>query len=359
MTTLLQLMEISGLNRNQISKISGISNTLLSKIERAEKVGARSGIRRKTLINIAISLNMSLEEINGLLAEYGHAEVSKSDSPYFLSASENQHVTGILPLFSSLAFEWFLIGMEKKLSATEGASAAYVLDKPIHAFKSSEYASFIKESDFNGKRVSPVHKDLLESACGHRRKLITEALERGNSITTYICSNCLELYMRGWEKYKGTVLVDKYKMFLRDHVQTFMEYIENYPDRYRLRLLEKCPRLKYQLLYLPVRNNGGKAENRINMVFFVGRESDCNVDKRRMGGRNDFGFGQGFGDLIGFATDLQNILDFFHKQHVGLENNFVDSRFDDPKKMVKHIKELMAKNIPEKGRTLSSKAARS
>ena len=356
MTTILQLMEISGLNRNQISKISGISNTLLAKIERAEKDGARSGIRRKTLINIAVSLNMSLDEINSLLAEYGHAEVSKSDTPYFLAASENQNMTGILPLFSSLAFEWFLIGMEKKLSATEGASAVYVLDKPIHAFKSSGYASFIKESDFNGKKVSPVHKDLLESACNHRRKLLTEALERGNTLSTFICSSCLELYMRGWEKYRNTDLVETYKMFLREHMETFVEYIENYPGQYRMSLLEKCPRLKYQLLYLPVQNDRGKVENKINRLFFIGRESYCNEDKRSMGGRNDFGFGQGFGDMIGFATDLQNILDFFHKQHVGLEKHFVDRRFEDPKKMVKHIRALMAKHLPEKGRASSGKA---
>ena len=117
MANLLQLMEESGLNRNQISKISGISNTFLAKIERTEKGGRRTDIRRKTLINIAVSLNLNLEEIDSLLIEYGHAEVSPSDTPYFLAASENQAVTGILPLFSSLALEWFLIGMEKSLAS--------------------------------------------------------------------------------------------------------------------------------------------------------------------------------------------------------------------------------------------------
>ena len=50
--------------------------------------------------------------------------------------------------------------------------------------------------------------------------------------------------------------------------------------------------------------------------------------------------------MIGFATDLQNLLDFFHKQHLGLQDHFVDDGFDDPKKMVGHIQEMMAKNIP-------------
>jgi transcriptional regulator with XRE-family HTH domain len=339
-------MEQSGLNRNQISKISGISNMLLSKIERIEKGGKTTNIKRKTLINIAVSLNMSLEEINTLLIEYGHSELSTSDTPYFLAASENQKVTGILPLFSSLALEWFLIGMEKRLSSIDGASLVYVLDQPSHALKSPAYATFPYEMALSGKKISAVYKDLVESACLHRRKLITEALERGNRISTFICSNCFERYMRGWERYKDTNNEAKYKNFLRDHIQTLIKYIETYSDRYQINLLEKCPRLRYELLYMPIRNRQGKVKNKINTVFFMGRESECNKDMRITIGNEESRFGQGFGDLIGFATDLQSILDFFHKQHQGLAENFVDHRFKDPEKMIKHIQQLMTKNIP-------------
>ena len=345
-TTILELIEKSGLNRNQVSKISGISNTYLAKLERLEMDGARIDIRRKTLINIAVSLNLSLAEINSLLKEYNHEQVSTSDTPYFLAASEIQTVTGILPLFSSLALEWFLIGMEKKLSATEGASMEYVLDQPNHALKSSEHAGFVNELDASAKRILPVHKDLVESACIHRRKLITEALEKGNSISTYICAGCFERYMKRWERYSGTDIEDKYKLFLREHLQTVVKYIENYPQRFNLKLLKKCPRVRYELLYTPNQNKQGEIENKINKVFFLGRESECNSDRRILGWSNDNGFGQGFGDLIGFATDLQNLLDFFHKQHLGLKDHFVEDRFDDPQRLVEHIKKLMNKNIP-------------
>lgn len=50
----------------------------------------------------------------------------------------------------------------------------------------------------------------------------------------------------------------------------------------------------------------------------------------------EFGYGQGFGDLIGFATDLQNIFDLFDKQHKGL-----DERFNDSKILVAHLKKLI------------------
>ena len=346
MTTLLQLIEKSGLNRNQVSKISGISNTYLAKLERFEMDGARIEIRRKTLINIAVSLNLSLAEINSLLKEYNHEEVSASDTPYFLAASEIQTVTGILPLFSSLALEWFLIGMEKQLSVTEGASLEYVLDQPSHALKSSEHAGFVNDLDLSVKRALPVHNDLVESTCIHRRKLITEALEKGNTINTYICASCLERYMKRWEKYSGTDIENKYKIFLREHLQTLMEYLENYPQRYNVRLLKKCPRIRYEMLYTPLRNGHGGFEKKINEVLFLGRESECNNDRRILGWSDDNGFGQGFGDLIGFATDLQSLLDFFHKQHLGLKEHFVDNRFDAPLKVTAHIKELMAKNIP-------------
>ena len=346
MTTLLELIEKSGLNRNQVSKISGISNTYLAKLERLEINGERISIKRKTLINIAVSLNLSLSEINNLLKEYNHEEVSTSDTPYFLAASEIQTVTGILPLFSSLALEWFLIGMEKKLSITEGASMEYVLDQPNHALKSSEHAGFVNELDTSAKHILPVHKDLVESACIHRRKLITEALEKGNTISTYICAGCLERYMKRWERYAGTDIEDKYKLFLREHLQTVMKYIENYPQRFNLKLLTKCPRVRYELLYTPERNKQGEVEDKINKVFFLGRESECNSDRRILGWSGDNGFGQGFGDLIGFATDLQNLLDFFHKQHLGLKDHFVDDRLEDPQRKVEQNKDLMKKNIP-------------
>jgi hypothetical protein len=101
------------------------------------------------------------------------------------------------------------------------------------------------------------------------------------------------------------------------------------------------------MLYMPVRNKQEKVESKISKVFFLGRDSECNKDRRIIGWSDDFGFGQGFGDLIGFATDLQNLLDFFHKQHSGLQDNFVEDRFQNPEKMVEHIRELMFKNIPE------------
>jgi len=347
MTTLLHLIEKSGMNKNQISKISGISNTYLSKIERFEIGGNRIRIKRKTLINLAVSLNLSLAEINSLLKEYGHEELSISDSPALLSASENPTVTGIIPVFSSLVTGWFLIGIEKSLSVTQGASMEYVLDQPSSALKSPEHASFTGGLDSSSGKVLPLHKDLIESACTHRRKLITQALDRGNCINTYICTNCFERYTLEWEKYKGThVDVHKYKILLGDHLQTLIKYIETYPDQYKLRFLKKCPRMRYELLYEPVRNGQGEIEDKISKVIFLGRESPCNADRRNLWWNHDFEFGQGFGDLIGFATDIQNLMEFFHKQHMGLKQYFLDDRFDNPKKVKEYIEELLFKNIP-------------
>ena len=68
-------------------------------------------------------------------------------------------------------------------------------------------------------------------------------------------------------------------------------------------------------------------ENKVSKVFFHGQESSCNVDKKILGGIREFSYGQGFGDLIGFATDQQNLLDFYQKQHVGLKGHFIDERF--------------------------------
>ena len=150
--------------------------------------------------------------------------------------------------------------------------------------------------------------------------------------------------MGGWKKYAGTDIEEKYKTFIREHVQTLMEYMETYPAHFKLKLLKKCPRMRYELLYMPSRTGQGNFENKISKVIFLGRESECNKDRGITGGSNDFGLGQGFGNLIGFATDLENLLNFFHRQHLGLNDHFVDSRFNNPKKMIKRIMELMSRS---------------
>ena len=92
-------------------------------------------------------------------------------------------------------------------------------------------------------------------------------LEKGNSISTYICAGCLERYMKRWERYAGADIEDKYQLFLREHLQTLVKYIENYPDRYNLRLLKKCPRIRYEMLYTPIQKGHGDVENKINKGF--------------------------------------------------------------------------------------------
>lgn len=346
MATIYELMKKSGMNNNQISKISGISNTYLSKIAHYEMGGDRIKTKRKTLINIAVSLNLSILEISGLLKAYGHGELSTSDIPYFLSASENQTVTGILPIFSSLVKGWFLIGMEKKLSVTEGASIEYVLDQPSHSLKSPDHASFTDEMDFSGEIFHPLSKALVESALIHRRRLIDEALEKGNRISVYVCANCFEKYTLDWKRFEGTKLETTYKLHLKAHLHTLIKYIETYPDQYNLRLLNKCPRTRYELLYVPGKNVDGRIQKKINMVIFLGRESPCNVNRKKAFMGDELIFSQGFGDLSGFATDLQNMLEFFHKQHIGLKKHFCDTKYDSPRKLADYIRELIDKNIP-------------
>ncbi|MCC6473659.1 MAG: hypothetical protein IT514_07940 [Burkholderiales bacterium] len=349
MPNVLQLMQKTGLNRNQISKISGISNTLLAKIERVERSGQRIQLRRKTLIHIAVSLNMKLAEIDALLAAYGHDEVSTSDTLHFLAASESQTITGFLPLFSSLALEWFLIGMEKQLACADNALLVYTLDQPSHTLESPEHTHFLNELRAPRSKTSSVYMDMMASACAHRRKLVNEALRRGNRISTYICSGCLERYLRRWERHARAEHAQRHRFFLREHVQTLIAYLEAYPEQYRLHLLRKCPQLRYDLLYLPAAGERIDAGQKLSKLLFLGRESECVKSAGIASDERDQVFDQGFGDHIGFATDVQSMLDFFHMQHAGLDAGFVDRRFDTARAMIAHLRELLSRTVPATG----------
>lgn len=286
-----------------------------------------------------------MPEIDALLAEYGHAPVSPADTLHFLSASETQTVTGILPLFNSLALEWFLIGMEKQLASSENAALVYVLDRPSHALESPEHTHFLSELQSTRADDSPVGKDMIASACAHRRKLIGEALRRGNQVRSYLCTSCLERYLSQWRRHGDPATAERHKVFLREHLRTMITLIDTYPESFRLHLLRKCPQLRYELLYLP--DDEGRVAPR--KLMFLGRESGCARDAHVAAGNVAAVFAQGFGDLIGFATDLQSMLDFFEAQHTGLHEHFVDARFGRPEAMVRELEEMMKRCVPAPG----------
>ena len=72
--TLSSIIESSGLNLNQISKVSGISNAYMTKLVK----GNINKPGKDKIASILLALNHSITEINAILAEYEYMPLNHS-----------------------------------------------------------------------------------------------------------------------------------------------------------------------------------------------------------------------------------------------------------------------------------------
>jgi transcriptional regulator with XRE-family HTH domain len=108
--TLSGIIESSGLNLNQISKVSGISNAYLTKLIK----GNINKPGKDKIASILLALNYSMTDINGVLAEYDYMPLNRHDIPDILDNNRRRKFEGrILPQFDNIYFELLMAALGK------------------------------------------------------------------------------------------------------------------------------------------------------------------------------------------------------------------------------------------------------
>lgn len=237
--TLSAVIESSGLNLNQISNVSGISNAYLTKLIK----GNINKPGKDKITSILLALNYSLTDINAILAEYDYMPLNRRDIPEILDNNRRRKFEGrILPQFDNIYFELLMAALENL-----GGTKILVKHRPSGIFLPSELymmKEFPTESDSQAERF---YRTFTRDVVAERKALFLDNCNRGYRYETYICKACLEdslarnigLAAQQTEPHK----VELYAQFYANAVAASLKA----PQQHLHWVVNRCPYFQFQI----------------------------------------------------------------------------------------------------------------
>lgn len=233
------IIESSGLNLNQISNVSGISNAYLTKLVK----GHINKPGKDKIASILLALNYSITEINAILAEYDYMPLNRHDIPEILDNNRRRKFEGrILPQFDNIYFELLMAALENI-----GGTKILVKHRPSGIFLPSELymmKAFPTELDSEGDKFFRL---FTRDAVAERKALFLENCNKGYCFETYMCRACLE---ESLERNIGTAAqkadsrkVDLYVKFYANAVAASLKA----PDQHLHRIVNRCTYFQFQI----------------------------------------------------------------------------------------------------------------
>ncbi len=290
----------SGLSKNEIATITGISNSYLKLIEKG-KVGKIG--RDKILAVAMVALNLPLSETNEILKFYGWSEVDELDANLLMQAAERRSIKGLQNIHSLITFDLLILSMERLPGDT------YLIYKTPHvAMMSHEYVFHIKrkyEKLYTSQDDSlyRIYSTLSDHFHHRRWHLFNYSLKNGYHINTLVCHKCMEDYIALGSK-------AEVKKHILKHIRETIQFVTRYPGLFNIKLIGMCPRLFVQMKELPSNSN----EN--SKVLFMGQDQP-HIDYFDERVRTLTNLGHLQNNTVGFATDhkqvFQKYLDEYHR----------------------------------------------
>lgn len=237
--TLSTIIESSGLNLNQISKVSGISNAYLTKLIK----GHINKPGKDKIASILLALNHSLTDINTILADYDYMPLNRHDIPEILNNNRRRKFEGrILPQFDNIYFELLMAALENI-----GGTKILVKHRPSGIFLPSDLymmKEFPAESDREADRF---FRTFTREVVAERKALFLENCERGYRYETYMCRECLEDSLERNigpnAQHTDSHKVDLYAKFYANAVAATLKA----PDQHIHRIVNRCPYFQFQI----------------------------------------------------------------------------------------------------------------
>lgn len=230
--TLNEIIAESGLNLNRISKLSGVSNTYLTKLSK-NKINHPG---KDKIASILLALNKRISRINEVLAEYDYQPLSKHDIPSILNNNLKRKIGGpLMPHYDRLYFELMLVVFEQI-----GGTKIVVKNRPSGIYQ--PYLLYMKK-EFQLELAGEEERFLYEIT-GHvvrdRLRLFEENCAKGDRITTFMCKECLNETL---DKILPRCIADDD----RGGLQMFAQYMANaascalkFPDQHKLLVTNRC-----------------------------------------------------------------------------------------------------------------------
>lgn len=296
------LLERSPLSRNQIATVSGLSNPYIRELEK----GSIGNVGREKLIALAIALNLSLTQIDEMLAVFDRAALSGSDIPVFLAASERSRISAALhPVRDSFTFDLVILSAER----TPG-DHVIVSPRPASCLRAEGHRAYAEKSL---AAVHPLYADLVEAISRERRKLMMANLEN-HSVRQYVCIQCLQDYIR-----RCTDPVEK--QWRIRHIRNAVNMIAGY-ETFAFYLTRECPSFIFVLRTPPA---GSAVSEKLVITVLPPHRFQVRTS----------------GLLAGFATDNQAVILNFKEELKFIRESVVDT-YRDRQRLIDYLEELIS-----------------
>ncbi|MEH0020339.1 MAG: hypothetical protein V6Z89_11830 [Desulfobacter sp.] len=237
--TLVKIIETCGMNVNQISKISGISNTYLTKLIR-KKINHPG---KDKIASVLLALNYKISDINRILADYDYMPLNPHDIPEILRNNRRRRFEGrIVPHFDYIYFELLMAALEHlggtKILVNNRPSGIYL---PMDLYMSRE---FPQESDDDAARF---FKAFTHEVVAERKTLFLDNCKKGLRYETYMCKACLEesLDRHIGIRAQGRSMerVGLYAVYFANAVAATLKF----PEQHLHRVVRRCTHFQFQI----------------------------------------------------------------------------------------------------------------
>ncbi len=275
----------SGLNLNNLSQASGISNAYLAKLVKG-KIN-RPG--KDKITSILLALNHTISEINNVLFEYDYQPLHLDDIPGILENNRSRKIVGgSLPQYDHIYFDLLVVVLERI-----GGNKILVKNRPSGSFMPQELY-LMKEYPYEvsdaaaGFRYNLTRKILVE-----RAEIFQQNLQAGYQSTTYICRNCLVDYLSRNIGEEAQAKAPRRSELVSQYFANSLSLSLKQPKNHQIYVIERCP-----YFHFLIQDAAGDAPK----VSYPGRKLhtyDNEHDKRL---------------LEGFTTDLPAIVAHFRHE---------------------------------------------
>lgn len=280
-----KIIEESGLNHNQISQASGISNPYLAKLARGQI--NRPG--KDKIASIMLSLNFMISDINRVLSEYNYPSLCLGDIPPILNNNKARKIIGgSLPHYDHIYNDLLLVVLERL-----GGKKILVKDRPSGVFMPHELY-LMKEYPFEANNKAATFRyHLTEATLKERSAVFLENCATGSCSETYICKLCFENYIETNLGKAAKNHPPRKKELVLHYLANALSLSLKHPQQHQILIMERCP--YFHFLMQDAEGSKPKVSYPGKKIHSYNNESDKRI-------------------LEGFTTDLPQVISHFRHE---------------------------------------------
>lgn len=237
--TLVEIIEKSSMNINQISKVSGISNTYLTKLVK-KKINHPG---KDKIASVLLALNHKISDINRILAEYDYMPLNRHDIPDILKNNKRRKFEGrIVPHMDYIYFELIMAALENiggtKIIVKNRPSGIFI---PLDLYMMKEFP--VEADDEAARFFMTFTLDVV----AERKALFLENCKKGFTYESYICKDCLEESLGKnvgpAAQNQNPVKVDLYVKYFANAVAATLKF----PEQHLHKVIKRCTYFQFQI----------------------------------------------------------------------------------------------------------------